>query len=392
VTRDSASEADRSDRLDGTGTETVRSALADHDPLPGTGGFAGEIDTESDGGTSTLLRDVLGRRPLFVAADDPSEWAFSPTKLDNPTLLPAGHRLDTSAERVDESESVWTLPDPEPRAAEAAVERVRSAVREQIRAVDSDGLAVAFSGGVDSAVVAAGVPDAPLYVVGFEGCHDIAAARDAAEAMDRELHVVEITHDDIREAVPEVVAATGRANPMDVNIAVPLYLVGRRVAADGYDRLALGQGADELFGGYAKVVDPETDDRVAAETVRDARRETVESLPAQLPRDVLTLRSVGVEPVTPFLHDDVIEAALELPGSAIATESERKIALRRAAAGLVPDSVRMADKKAVQYGTYVSRELDRLARQAGYKRRMENHVGRYVEQLVSGDVSPPEEK
>jgi len=30
-------------------------------------------------------------------------------------------------------------------------------------------LAVAFSGGIDSGVVAAAVPDAPCYVAGFEG-------------------------------------------------------------------------------------------------------------------------------------------------------------------------------------------------------------------------------
>ncbi|MFC6724922.1 asparagine synthetase B, partial [Halobium palmae] len=63
---------------------------------------------------------------------------------------------------------------------------------------------------------------------------------------------------------------------------------------------------------------------------------------------------------------------------------ERKVALRGAADGLVPDDVRTADKKAVQYGTYVSRELDRLARRAGFKRRMENHVERYVESLLTG--------
>ncbi|MFB6176967.1 MAG: asparagine synthase-related protein, partial [Halobaculum sp.] len=258
MTRDSsAADRDRRGPLDGTDADTVRAALTDRDPLPGTGGFAGEIDSESGRDTDgTLVRDVLGRRPLFVAVDDPSSWSFSPTDLDEPALLPAGHRLDTSAESVEESEAIWTLPDPEPPAEERAIERVGEAIRERIESVESeesggsDDLAVAFSGGVDSAVVAAGVPDAPLYVVGFEGCHDIAAARDAAAAMDRDLTVVEITHADIREAVPEVVAATGRANPMDVNIAVPLYLVGKRVAADGYDRLALGQGADELFGGY----------------------------------------------------------------------------------------------------------------------------------------------
>jgi len=39
-------------------------------------------------------------------------------------------------------------------------------------------------------------------------------------------------------------------------IALPIFLTARRVAAEGFDRLAVGQGADELFGGYAKVAHP----------------------------------------------------------------------------------------------------------------------------------------
>ncbi len=245
---------------------------------------------------------------------------------------------------------------------------------------------------MDSAVVAAGVPEAPLYVAGFEGAHDAAAAREAADAMGRDLAVVELSHADLERAVPEVVAATGRRNPMDVAIALPLTLVGERAAADGYDRLAVGQGADELFGGYAKVVDPAADGRVDADTVRGARRETMATLPAQLERDVLALRAAGVDPVAPLLHDRVVAAALALPSELLVDGDERKVALRAAAADVVPDPVRTADKKAVQYGTYVSRELDRLARRAGFKRRMDDHVGRYIADLCGFEYVPREER
>jgi asparagine synthase (glutamine-hydrolysing) len=203
--------------------------------------------------------------------------------------------------------------------------------------------------------------------------------------MEWELRVVELTHDDLVRAVPEVVAATGRTNPMDVSIALPLYLAAERAHADGLSRMAVGQGADELFGGYAKVVSPAGDDRVDADTVRGARRETVETLPDQLARDVPALRAAEVEPVAPLLHDRVVRAALPLPGELLATPDERKVALRRAAEGVLPEPVVEADKKAVQYGSLVSRELDRLARQAGYKRRMDDHVGQYVRSLVDRD-------
>ncbi|WP_251331346.1 asparagine synthase C-terminal domain-containing protein [Haloplanus pelagicus] len=357
----------------GADPETVRRALESGEPFPGTAGFAGRLD-------GRLVRDVLGRQPLFGT---PADWGFSPADVSAtaPTPVPPGHvRERVDGELVDRRR--WSLPDPPVADDTEAVEAVERAVHGAVTGVDDGSLAVAFSGGVDSALVAAGVPDAPCYVAGFPEAHDVAAAREAAAAMDRELRVVELTHADMERAVPRVVAATGRTNAMDVAIALPLYLVAERVAADGVDRLAVGQGADELFGGYAKVVDPAADDRVAATTVRGATRETIRSLPDQLARDALTLRAAGVEPVTPLVADRVVTAALPLPGHLLATPDERKIALRRAAAGWLPDDVVTADKKALQYGSLVSRELDRLARQAGFKRRMDRHVDRYVESLI----------
>ena len=367
--------ADGATELRGATAHTVRRALEGDDPLPGTAGFAGRLG-------DALVRDVLGRQPLFVEAgtDSPiadGNWSFGRDALTDPERVPAGHRRS-----ADGTERVWSLPSPEPVInREAAVEDVRRAVRASIDRLPTEGLAVAFSGGVDSAVIAA-LTDAPLYVTGFPESHDVEAARSAATALDRELQIVEIDHDDVVDAVTRIAAATGRRNAMDVAIAIPLLLTAERAAADGYDALAVGQGADELFGGYAKVAKAPSDPRVEADTVRGARRETLTGLPEQLERDVLTIRSAGIEPVAPYLHDDVVAAALALPGDALVTEDgQRKWALRNAASEWLPADIVERDKKAMQYGSLVSRELDRLARQAGFKRRMDDHVGQYVDSL-----------
>ncbi|MCU4742142.1 asparagine synthase C-terminal domain-containing protein [Natronoglomus mannanivorans] len=359
--------------------DTVREALEHRDPFPGTAGFAGEVDGK-------LVRDVLGRVPLFLERDldwetsnplAPADWAFSPAELEEPELVLAGTVVDS-----DGPNRVWRLPDlaPEPEH-DRALEAVDRAIRTAIDAVRSENAdtAVAFSGGVDSALVAE-LLDAPLYVAGFPDSHDVEAARTAADAMGRELTVVELTHDDLERAVPQVARATGRTNAMDVQIALPLYLTGERAAADGFDRLAVGQGADELFGGYEKVV--RLDHRVEAETVRGAVREQILTLADQLPRDVLALEAAGVDPVAPLLHDAVVEAALALPTELLVTDEARKYGFRRVAAEYLPETVVHREKKAVQYGSLAARELDRLARQAGYKRRMDDHVTKYVRSLL----------
>ncbi|NGM70923.1 asparagine synthetase B [Natronolimnobius sp. AArcel1] len=374
--------------LRGANTETVRDALERTDPLPGTTGFAGELD-------GRLVRDVLGREPLFLEAGetDVLQWAFEPASLDDPVPVPAGAALDADDPHlpVDTTtlERHWTLPEPEPESDQAAaLEALESAIQtahSDATAPERD-IAVAFSGGVDSALVAE-LLDAPLYVVGFPDSHDIEAAHTAAEAMGRDLTVVDLEPADLERAVPEIVRATGRTNAMDVQIALPLYLVGERVAADGFDALAVGQGADELFGGYEKVV--RLDHRVDAETTRGAVREQIRSLSEQLPRDVLSIRAAGLEPVAPLLHDAVVDAALRLPNELLADEEMRKRGFRQVAAQYLPETVAMRDKKAVQYGSLVARELDRLARQAGYKRRMDDHVDKYIASLLEDEPTPP---
>ena len=363
--------------MQGADETAVADALERGDPLPGTGGFAGDLD-------GALVRDVLGRYPLFVeravAAEgrlDSGEWSHDPTTLADPRSFPAGYVRDDQGRRRR-----FTLPSPEPFGdRETAVERVRAAVETSVDAIDTDALAIAFSGGVDSALLAARL-DAPLYVAGFPDSHDVEAARSAADLLGAEVRVVELTHGAIERAVPEIARATKRVNAMDVQIALPLYLAAERVAADGFDRLALGQGADELFGGYAKVAKAPEDPRVEADTVRGAQREVIASLPDQLERDVLALRAAGVEPVTPLLHDRVVAAALRLDGDLLVDGETRKVALRAAARESLPEAIATRDKKAAQYGSLAARELDRLARQAGYKRRMDDHVTQYVQSLV----------
>lgn len=101
-----------------------------------------------------------------------------------------------------------------------------------------------------------------------------------------------------------------------------------------------------------------------------------------LERDEHCFARHGLEVRCPFLTRPVIETALGIPVrdkiGEICGEEYGKVALRRAMEGTLPEPIRSKPKKAVQYGTLVDRELDRMARRNGFKRRMGRHVQKFL--------------
>ncbi|MFB6112262.1 MAG: asparagine synthase C-terminal domain-containing protein [Halobacteriaceae archaeon] len=347
----------------GAAEKPVRAAIRAGDPLSGCDAFAGEL---ADG---RLVRDALGRQPLFV---DGTEWDWHSGRLADPDPFPpgaVGHPGDTPR-------TVLSLPAARPRAADTAMAALEEALTIVLQDVPST-LPVGFSGGVDSALLATATAG-PCYVVSFPDGPDLEAARSAAATLGRDLRSVELDLQTLSDSIPAVVSVLGTTAPLDVAIALTLYHLARAVTADGYDRVLLGQGADELFGGYQKVADAPDDDRLAADTVRGGRDEMLATIPAQTVRDHAALDAGGVTPVTPYLRDRVVSAALDLPPELLVADGTRKVALRRFARQRLPQAVADREKQALQYGSRMSRELDRLARQAGYKRREDRHIRRYL--------------
>lgn len=357
--------------LRGASVDAVESVLENGSAVTGLDGFGGQLP---DG---RLVRDAIGRVPVFRDRDR-DEWGFDPRDLTSPEPVPAGCVTPVGAE---DPTPVLGVPDADPRDPDRAIAALRTAVTTSLDALAP--VPVAFSGGVDSALVATG-SDGPLYVVGFPDSPDRRTATAAADRLDRRLRTVDIDVATLETVVPIVARAINRTDAMSVSIAIPLYLLGRAVATDGFDRLALGQGADELFAGYEKLQNPGSDQRLDADTVLDGRDELVASLPAQAERDVSVLRAADVTPVTPWLSDAVIRAALQLPEPLLVADDTRKVGFRRVATDHLPADIASREKRAVQYGSGTARELDRLARNNGFKRRLGDHVSKYIASRVRG--------
>jgi asparagine synthase (glutamine-hydrolysing) len=240
------------------------------------------------------------------------------------------------------------------------------AIETAVRLRKDEGV-VALSGGVDSALVAA-LARRECVVVGVEGSHDLKRAKAVATVLDLSLNTAIIDPRRIEEALVEVLAVIPRANPVDASIAATLYFVAEWAGDHGYERILAGQGADELFGGYARYLETET---LGMDLERD-----FQGLAVQAARDQAVADLFGAYFSLPYLDVRVVRAAMAVPAEEKVKEGVRKRPLREVAAMYMPNDVAHYEKKAMQYGSGVMREMKRLARKRGCGK-----VGDYLEEI-----------
>jgi len=252
--------------------------------------------------------------------------------------------------------------DPQPPAADLA-----QAIETAVFLRKDEGV-VALSGGVDSALVAA-LARRECVVVGVEGSVDLKRAREVAYLLDLSLETATIDPRRIEEALAEVLAVIPRVTPVDASIATTLYFVAEWAKDHGHHVILAGQGADELFGGYSRYLETKT---LADDLERD-----FSGLPAQAARDQAVAALFGVRFSLPYLDVRVVRAAMAIPPEEKVKEDVRKRPLREVAAMHMPKEVAYREKKAMQYGSGVMREMKRLAR-----RRRPGRVGDYLEGLM----------
>ncbi len=321
-------------------------------------------------GRFAVARDVLGIAPLYWARrGDTTVFASELKAFDEEWRelvepFPPGH--------------AWTPEDglvPGPRFPGAAPVLLKSRAPEEdppewvfdalretiIRAVERSldaavPVGVLLSGGLDSSIVAAVAAhlraDAseplPTFAVGLEGSSDLVAARLVAEQAGTEHHELVYTARDAIELVPRIVTELESFDPSLVHSAVPHHLVAE-LASRHVKVVLAGEGADELFAGYAHYVQHES-----GQALHDELVATLEGMHiGGLQRVDRMAAAHGIEPRVPFLDLDVVELALALPPEwkLIGPDRPAKWMLRRAFEGWLPDEVLWRRKEQFGEGT-----------------------------------------
>jgi asparagine synthase (glutamine-hydrolysing) len=320
-----------------------------------------------------LGRDPLGIKPLYVGELGggvvfASELKALPAGAARVRALPPG---STWSSRHGERRH-WTVPDPTPPAGGVTVDAAAGRVRRALEAAVVDRLMAdvpvgAFlSGGLDSSAICAllrpHVDELHTFTVGLEGSADLAAARAVAEHLGTVHHERVLDPDRVAAALPEVVVALESFDRDLVRSAVPTWFVAE-LAAEHVKVVLTGEGADELFSGYAyhrEITDP---DALQAE----ARRSLAELHHVNLQRVDRMTMAHSLEARVPFLDTRVIDEVLALP-PALRLPSVggiEKTVLRAAVADLLPDEVVWRDKAQFDEGSGTADLLPVLTRADG---------------------------
>ncbi len=315
--------------------------LIEHDPATLArlnGMFAFVVAT--DDGRFVAARDPVGIKPLY--------WSHRGDEVRFASEM-AAFDADWQSEVEPFPPGCWWTP-------EDGLQRFASAVPKEraipwhgdlvagtravlVRAVEHQMMGdvpvgVFLSGGLDSSLVAAIAarrdPDLMTFAIGTPDSPDLAAARRVAEHLGTDHHEFTYTAAEALAALPDVVRSIESFDPGLVRSAVPNYLLARATAK--HVKVVLtGEGADELFAGYAYMGEIESPDDLHAELER-----TVNSLHnLNLQRCDRVTMAHGLEARVPFLDLEVIRWGLSLPAAEKQIGPEKRL-LREAFDGWLP--------------------------------------------------------
>ncbi|KUL95549.1 asparagine synthetase [Bosea sp. WAO] len=212
-----------------------------------------------------------------------------------------------------------------------------------------------LSGGLDSSIIAAlaqkirvNAGQGPLktFAVGTAGSSDLVAARRVAEHIGSDHHELVFSAQDVADNLPHVIYHLESADADLVRSAVPT-LFAARLARAHVKAVLTGEGADELFAGYAYHHGYVDEPRALADELTRSLG-TMHNINLQRV-DRMTMAE-SLEARTPFLDRDLIAFAQSVPAELKLRRTDPEIVestgrttekwlLRKACADLLPDDL-----------------------------------------------------
>jgi asparagine synthase (glutamine-hydrolysing) len=248
------------------------------------------------------------------------------------------------------------LPDSDPSKIRRLISELDSLARSAVRRAITDGTEIAFSGGIDSSILAVLASTngsrASLWTVGVEGSVDTRESMPDFPDLLRFSKIV--TRERVRHATQETVKLVNVSTVSHLEDCVAFYLIADELKRSGWkgSTIASANGPDELFCGYdrfRRILDVHGYSSVELEIASALQA-------AGLLRTKIgtVLNEFGLKSVEPFFDERFVRFCTEsIPIEAKITKGEDRLRKRvwrlyGRMLGL-PDQIVLRPKKAMQY-------------------------------------------
>ena len=256
------------------------------------------------------------------------------------------------------------------------IERLREIIGKQR---DTGSIGLLYSGGLDSSIIAKLMASfmeptsIVLISVGLNDCYDMKMASLGSKYLGINLHKYILTKERVMEAVWSLKQMNVIHHPVALSIAIPIFLGMKKITKDFNTKTVfLGQGADELFGGYQKYI--EIYKSQGGEATRKIMIDDLEALQNdQIIREQNIAQYFGLNIIYPYLDSEIIREAKKYPLTTHIEQTPegaliRKALLRKIAQKIgLPSEITQQPKKAIQYGSGTVKLLRIIAKSSNYQ-------------------------
>jgi len=239
------------------------------------------------------------------------------------------------------------------------LDEMQNAVKETI---SDKKVGVAFSGGVDSTLLAKLVKDMGynihLLTIGFQDSHDINFAKEVNQILNLPHSISEIDPEKFKDDSQKINQTIKSDNLSWNENSIAFYYVAELAQKNGLRTVVTANGIDELFCGYNSY----------REAIEKGEDEVVKMMNDKLKNEkemMVAINAVtaefGVTMIQPFLLPNFIEYAKKIPVSEKIhgqDDMKRKHPIRELAMDCgVPEVAAQKQKKALQYGSQIHKSL-----------------------------------
>lgn len=300
-----------------------------------------------------LSRDPLGGKPIYYDTKGVSSFK---SNLEKPKEVLPGEVLKISYEGEIIQKKVFSFEEVFKKE-EKSLEEVEEEILQELTSLKLKNCCIAFSGGIDSSLLAV-FYDLPLICVTASDSEE-EWVRNVAKEISKDLEIQRITEEQIRSAYNEIPGIIEDSSFLQLSIAIPIHLTMKFAKELGFDRIVMGQGADELFGGYKRY------EKLSGEELERALTEDLKNIGAKnLIRDSKLAYFNEIRLILPYLNWKIIKNCLSIPPEMkvrrVGGRIIRKYFLRKIAEKHLPEGVVWREKKAIQYSTGVARILKKF--------------------------------